>query len=91
MSINLINIGDQFLSAYDICTLYASKEICRDKITSTAPTLIDIYLKTYDNCKEIFGQNQCRKLLAPETLGTASVIGIAVIGFIIGAIIFRKE
>ena len=93
MNLSFINLPKAFLSGYDIClNNAASPDYCRDQITSSAPTMIDVYLKTYENCRGILGSERCKTLMAPEPAsGIVSSIPILALGIIAGALIFGRN
>ena len=92
MDLSFINLPKAFLSGYDTCLNNASPDFCRDKIVSSAPTVIDIYLKTYENCRNLLGSERCKALMAPEpSSGIVSSIPILALGIIAGALIFGRN
>jgi hypothetical protein len=92
MDLSFINLPKAFLSGYDTCLNNASPDYCRGQITSSAPTMIDVYLKTYENCRNLLGSEKCKSLMAPEPAsGIVSSIPILALGIIAGAIIFGKR
>ena len=92
MDLSFINLPKAFLSGYDACLNNASPDYCRDKIVSGAPTVIDVYLRTYENCRSLLGSERCKALMAPEPAsGIVSSIPILALGIIAGALIFGKR
>lgn len=90
MDFSFINLPKAFLSGYDTCLNNASPDYCRDKIVSSAPTVIDIYLKTYENCRNILGSERCKALMAPEPTSGVAIVPLLTIGLIAGALIFGR-
>jgi hypothetical protein len=92
MDLSFINLPKAFLSGYDACLNNASPDFCREKIVSSAPTVVDVYLRTYENCRNLLGSERCKTLMAPEpTSGIVSSIPILALGIIAGALIFGKR
>lgn len=84
-----MNLPRIFLQSYDACLGYYPADVCRQKVIAGAPIGIDVYLKTYENCRPILGPERCQTFLAPDQKASFAIPLLA-IGFIIGAV-FGKE
>jgi len=91
MDFSFINLPKAFLSGYDACLNNASPDFCRDKIVSSAPTVIDVYLKTYENCRSILGSERCKTIMAPDQPTKIAIVPLLAIGIIAGALIFGRN
>lgn len=91
MAISYFNPMKTFLSAYDTCIQSASPDYCRNSVSSSTPAVVDVYLKTYENCRRIMSADSCQKILAPDQNQTLQAIPLVAIGFIFGAVIFGKK
>lgn len=84
-----MNLPRLFLQSYDACLSYYPADVCRQKVIAGAPIGIDIYLKTYENCRGILGPQTCQNYLAPDVNKGLSILSLG-IGLILGAALFKK-
>lgn len=85
-----LNLPKTFLAAYDICLRSASPDYCRNTVSSSAPTVLNVYLGAYETCRNVMGSETCQNILAPEPTSGLAIAPPLILGFILGAVLFRK-
>ena len=90
MAISYLNLPKTFLSAYDVCLRSAPPDYCRRTVSESAPTVMNVFLGSYETCRNVLGAETCQNMLAPDPTSGLAIAPTLILGFIIGAIIFRK-